>query len=135
MLIWKAAYRKLWPPEGLEFSKSSPGVELKDATGLIVVLDTPMDPQMIFEIQDEDGDVLYRLGDVASSEFYKTFMGRFFKHETGGGIKYFAGANPLKIKGRLKGDRTIVVSEDAWDDLMDGHYGVLERAKVAIVSR
>lgn len=122
-------------PEGLKLAKEAPNTELNGATGLVVLLDAPMDPQMIFEIQDEDGDSVYRLKDVASSEFEKTFMGRFFKSASSRSLKYFVGDKPLKIKGKLKGDRTIVVSEDEWDDLVDDHYGILERARVAVVSR
>ena len=122
-------------PEGVDFAKDEPDEEMGHATGLQISLKAPMDPQIMFEVQDEDGDSLYRLKDVAKSEFSKNFMGRFFQSVDRSKIKYFIGAKPLKINGKLKGDRVIVVSSDAWESLLKDNYGILERAKVAVVSR
>ncbi|SME89843.1 hypothetical protein [Pseudobacteriovorax antillogorgiicola] len=120
-------------PQGLDFTKDEPSELNTRNTGIVVELPSAMDPQMIYEIQNQAGESLYRLKDVARSEFAKNFMGRFFDGDSKRRLNYFSGEKPINIKGKSKGDRIIVVDGKEWQSLVDGNYGLLEQAKVAIV--
>ena len=122
-------------PAGLKFTKDEPESDPGPNTGLMILVEGSLDPQMIYEIRNEDGDSLYRLKDVARNEFAKNFMGRFFYQKGSRKIKYYLGDKPLEIKAKSQGDRVLLVDGDRWEKLMEDNYHILERARVAVVSR
>lgn len=128
----ESSLAKALAPSGLDLTKEVPS-NPSENSGLIIQISSGMDPKMTFEIQDENGESLYRLKDVAAREFEKNFMGRFFPKSNTKKLAYFVGKNPLSLAGEVKGDRIIVVKREEWNQAMSGNYGLLERAKIAIV--
>ncbi len=122
-------------PDGMSLAKQQASHEESKNSGVLIFLESEMDPQMIFEIQDEFGRVLYRVDDVVAAEFSKNFMGRFYSAKNRRQSRYYVGKNPVEIKGTLKGDHTIVIKQKTWLGKIKGNRGLLERARIAILTK
>ena len=122
-------------PDGIPFPKDEPSpVEDTEIIGVKIKLAEPMDPQMVFEIHDEQGNVLHHVKDVARSEFFKNFMGRFYSKGSHRQADYFLGKNPVTLEGKLKGDAIIVVPAQEWQKKIGQTSAGLERSRIAILS-
>ncbi len=104
---------------------------LNQFTGVLFKLSSSMKPVAIYQVVDEEGNVLFDVKDMAAESYKKNLMGRWFKKATRDEIAEAVGKGPIEIVGKPKGNK-IVVSKNDWEKMVDGHQGLLVSGLIAL---
>lgn len=115
-----------------EFASEDPKAEVSEASAVVVQIQGLKAPLLQTEIRSADGELLYSPKYVAKSAYKKQMLGRwFFKNSSE--LKSYAGNSPVEIDAVVQGEKTLIVTKDAWAKVKADHPRLLEEAKLAFV--
>ncbi|MFW7378167.1 MAG: hypothetical protein ACOH5I_05130 [Oligoflexus sp.] len=104
-------------------------------TALVIQLDQASHPLLAYEIVDAaTGEVLFQKADVAQEEYEKNLMGRWFIGSRSREYRTYVGSQPVTIEARLIDGGKLQVARQQWDTATQSNPGLLELAKLAIVT-
>jgi len=104
-------------------------------TAIVIQLNQVISPTASYEVVDEaSGEVLFEKADVAREEYEKNLMGRWFVDNRAREFRAYTGGQPVTITAKVSGSGKLSVSQQEWNEIVQLNPGLLESAKVAIVT-
>ena len=100
-------------------------------SGVVIEVKGLNSPQVVSEIHDSAGDLIYSSQDVNPDTYKKQLIGRWF-YKNSSELKGFAGAEPLKIDAEFR-EGKLVVDKEAWNQVRKSTSKLLGEGKVAFV--
>lgn len=100
-------------------------------SGVVIEVKGLSAPQLVSEIHDSAGELVYSSQDVSPDAYKKQLIGRWF-YKNSSELRGFAGSEPLKVEADFK-DGKLVVDKDAWNQVRKSTSKLLGEGRVAFV--
>ncbi|MBC7660136.1 MAG: hypothetical protein H7249_10540 [Chitinophagaceae bacterium] len=118
------------------YVKSSEGeaeaaADSETGSGVVIQVKGAKGPQLIGEIHDSGGDLVYSSQDVSPDAYRKNLIGRWF-YKNSSELKSFAGGKPLTVEAEYR-DGKLVVDKEAWAQVKKFTPKLLNEGRVAFV--
>ncbi|NRA64331.1 MAG: hypothetical protein HRU19_07585 [Pseudobacteriovorax sp.] len=95
---------QLLMPMALDLAEDNPAetATTQRYSGLLIRLNRPMDPAILFELRDPSGTYRHSFRNVSKQAFERYFMGRFYLKASGTPWRYHLGNSVLELPGSLE---------------------------------
>ncbi len=101
------------------------------SSGVVIEVKGLKAPQLVSEIQDSAGELVYSSQDVSPDAYKKQLIGRWF-YKNSSELKGFSGAQPLRLEAEYK-DGKLIVDKEAWNQAHQSTSKLLGEGRVAFV--
>jgi hypothetical protein len=113
--------------------KEAASTQLMQRTGLVIRLDSRVQPRPRYRVVDETGMPLFDAKDMSEEGFSRNLMGRWYEAPADAESAEFVGKSPLEISATVDPKGQFVVPRQAWNDALEGHKALLVNGLIAVV--
>jgi len=107
------------------------GEAAPSGSGVVIEVKGLKTPQLVSEIHDNTGELVYSSQDVSPDAYKKQLIGRWF-YKNSSELRGFAGGEPLKVEADFR-DGKLVVDKEAWNQVRRSTSKLLGEGRVAFV--